>query len=458
MEEQLTLSELNSLISETLKLSFPEKIWVKAEISELKVNRNGHCYLELVDKDENENEISARARATIWSWQFRFIQAYFESNSGQILGAGIKVLIQVSVEFHEVYGYSLNITDIDPTYTLGDIARRRREIIKKLEQEGVIDMNKEIEMADIPSRIAVVSSPTAAGYEDFVNQLLNNNKGFKFYIRLFPSQMQGNDAPASIMNSLDLIYDYEDHFDVVAIIRGGGSQLDLSCFDNPDLAMHIAQFPLPVITGIGHEKDESIADMVAHTKLKTPTAVAEFIIGKMEEAADDIEELESLFLNRLTGIIKNEESRLSYFSKTLISSVKSQFDIRKQEMKHLPALVKPSIDKLLERNNYRLRNYKQFLAAGSSGFLNKKMNSLSNVLTVLQLRNKIIISREESRIKLFDKSLELVDPVNVLKRGYSITLNNGKAIKSSKDIHKGDTLKTILFDGEVISNVNDIKR
>lgn len=457
MEEQLTLSELNSLISETLKLSFPEKIWVKAEISELKVNRNGHCYLELVDKNESDNEISARARATIWSWQFRFIQAYFESNTGQSLGAGIKVLILVSIEFHEVYGYSLNITDIDPSYTLGDIARRRREIIKKLEQEGVIDMNKEIEMAEIPSRIAVISSPTAAGYEDFVNQLLSNNKGFKFYIRLFPSQMQGNDAPASIINSLDLIYDYEDYFDVVAIIRGGGSQLDLNCFDDPDLAMHIAQFPLPVITGIGHEKDESIADLVAHTRLKTPTAVAEFLIGKMEDVANYIEELESIFLNKLTGIIKNEETRLSYFSKTLINSLKSQFDIKKQEMKHLPALLKPSIDKLLERNIYRLRNYSQYLASRSSGFLNKKMNSLSNVLTVLQLRKKIIISREESRIKLLNKSLELVDPVNVLKRGYSITFNNGKAIKSSKDIQKGDTLKTILFDGEVISNVNDIK-
>ncbi len=457
MEEQLTLSELNSLISETLKLSFPEKIWVKAEISELKVNRNGHCYLELVDKNESDNEISARARATIWSWQFRFIQAYFESNTGQSLGAGIKVLILVSIEFHEVYGYSLNITDIDPSYTLGDIARRRREIIKKLEQEGVIDMNKEIEMAEIPSRIAVISSPTAAGYEDFVNQLLSNNKGFKFYIRLFPSQMQGNDAPASIINSLDLIYDYEDYFDVVAIIRGGGSQLDLNCFDDLDLAMHIAQFPLPVITGIGHEKDESIADLVAHTRLKTPTAVAEFLIGKMEDVANYIEELESIFLNKLTGIIKNEETRLSYFSKTLINSLKSQFDIKKQEMKHLPALLKPSIDKLLERNIYRLRNYSQYLASRSSGFLNKKMNSLSNVLTVLQLRKKIIISREESRIKLLNKSLELVDPVNVLKRGYSITFNNGKAIKSSKDIQKGDTLKTILFDGEVISNVNDIK-
>lgn len=457
MEDQLTLSELNSLISENLKLSFPNKIWIKAEISEMKVNRTGHCYLELIDKLDNDDEISARARATIWSWQFRFIQAYFESNTGQTLGTGIKVLILVSVEFHEVYGYSLNITDIDPAYTLGDIARRRREIIKKLEQEGIIDMNKEIEMAEIPSRIAVISSPTAAGYEDFVNQLLSNNKGFKFYIRLFPSMMQGNDAPKSIINSLDLIYEYEEYFDVVAIIRGGGSQLDLNCFDDAELAMHIAQFPLPVITGIGHEKDESIADLVAHTKLKTPTAVAEFLIEKMEDVAYEIEELESLFLNKVTGIINNEDARLSYYSKTLISSVKSQFDIRKREMKHLPALIKPSVNKLLERNNYKLRNYKQYLVSGSSGLLNKQRNRISNVFTVLQLRKKMIFSGEESKIKLMEKSMELIDPVNVLKRGYSITLNNGKAVKSSNEIQKGDILKTILFEGEIISNVKDLK-
>jgi len=262
MEEQLSLSELNSLVKEALQLAFPEQLWVVAEIGELKVNRTGHCYIELVEKDNITNEISARARATIWSWQFRFIQPYFETTTGQALTAGLKVLISVSVEFHEVFGYSLNIKDIDPNYTLGDMARRRAEIIRKLEDEGIIDMNKEIPLPEIPSRIAIISSPTAAGYEDFMNQLANNEAGYKFYTRLFPSTMQGTDAPKSIIAALNSIFEIETMFDVVVIIRGGGSQMDLNCFDDYDLAVNISQFPLPVLTGIGHEKDESIADLV----------------------------------------------------------------------------------------------------------------------------------------------------------------------------------------------------
>jgi exodeoxyribonuclease VII large subunit len=226
-----------------------------------------------------------------------------------------------------------------------------------------------------------------------------------------------------------LIYEYEEYFDVVAIIRGGGSQIDLNCFDDAELAMHIAQFPLPVITGIGHEKDESIADLVAHTKLKTPTAVAEFLIEKMEDVANEIEELESLFLNKVTGIINNEEARLGYYSKTLISSVKSQFEIKKREMKHLPALIKPSVIKLLERNNFKLRNYKQYLVSGSSGLLNKHRNRISNVFTVLQLRKKMIFTGEESRIKLMEKSMELIDPVNVLKEGIALLSIMAKQLK-----------------------------
>jgi exodeoxyribonuclease VII large subunit len=310
VDGQISLTELNFLIKESLDVSFPEQLWVIAEIGELKVNRAGHCYIELVEKDNNTDKIKARSRATIWTWQFRFIQPYFETTTGQKLQAGLKVLVAVSVEFHEVYGISLNIKDIDPNYTLGDMARKRQEIINSLTEEGVFDMNKEIPLAEIPSRIAIISSPTAAGYEDFMSQLINNTEGYKFYTKLFPASMQGKEASSTIINALDYIYEYEDLFDLVVIIRGGGSQMDLSCFDDYDLALHVTQFPLPVVTGIGHEKDESIVDLVANTKLKTPTAVAEFLISQFNAIAIEIAEIESQFIDEINRSLENEENRI----------------------------------------------------------------------------------------------------------------------------------------------------
>jgi exodeoxyribonuclease VII large subunit len=293
MNEAIKLSELNGLVRKVVTDAFPEKIWVIGEISEMKINRNGHCYLNLIEKDEATDTVVAQARATIWSYTFRMLRPYFETTTGQILIEGLKVLVNVSVEFHELYGYSLNIQDIDPTYTLGDMARRRREIIARLTDEGVLDMNKEVEFPLAPQKIAVISSETAAGYRDFTDHLLNNPAGYIFYPKLFPAVMQGSQTEISVIEALDHIYEYEDLFDVVVIIRGGGSQIDLSCFDNYNLAYHITQFPLPVITGIGHEKDNTIVDLVAHTRLKTPTAVAEFLIGEVAGFDQQIEEARS---------------------------------------------------------------------------------------------------------------------------------------------------------------------
>ncbi|MGM0505145.1 MAG: exodeoxyribonuclease VII large subunit, partial [Bacteroidota bacterium] len=272
MTHKISLLELNQSIREKIKFNFPESIWVVAEISELKINRNGHCYLELIEKEAISENIIAKSRATIWAFTFRMLKPYFESVTGHELISGLKILVQVTVEFHELYGFSLNITDIDPNYTLGDLAQKKAETLRKLEEDGIINMNRELEFPIVPQKIAVISSETAAGYQDFMHQLTHNKYGYTYYIKLFPAIMQGLKAEESIIDTLERIFQHDHFFDIVVIIRGGGSQADLNCFNNYLLAANVAQFPIPVLTGIGHDKDESIVDLVACQKLKTPTA------------------------------------------------------------------------------------------------------------------------------------------------------------------------------------------
>jgi len=475
VEGQLTLSELNSLVKDALQAAFPGQVWVVAEIAEMKVNRSGHCYLELVDKDKDSDEVTARTRATIWSWQYRFIQPYFETMTGQTFSAGLKVLVSATVEFHEVYGYSLNIKDIDPNYTLGDLARRRLEIIRRLTEEGVIDMNKEIPIADIPSRIAVISSPTAAGYEDFINQLTNNQAGYCFYTKLFPAVMQGSEAAKSVMEALDAIYEYEDLFDVVVLIRGGGSQLDLSCFDDYNLALHISQFPLPVLTGIGHERDESIADMVANTQLKTPTAVAEFLIGKYDEAASEIEALEADFREMITDKLNEESRRIENAARVLKPLVSSRMEKAKRLLNKYSIELKSIVRETINQQQFQLVHFTDRLHTGTHSFVRIKNRELVSFASKTTLKAKFelngqrqelltnerrllvgakqLLEKQDNLLKALEKNKQLVDPMVILNRGFSITLKNGKVLKDPVELNDGELLETILAKGKIESVV-----
>jgi exodeoxyribonuclease VII large subunit len=270
----ISLIELQTQVKTGIRTMFPGIYWIIAEISEMNTNQSGHCYLELIEKSTESEQIIAKAKATIWAFTFRMLKPYFESVTGQRFSTGIKVMLSVSIEFHELYGFSLNVKDIEPNYTVGDLTRKKQEIIKQLQDEGVFHLNKELEFPIVPQRIAVISSETAAGYGDFVHQLKTNRYGFKYYIKLFKAYMQGEEAEKSIINALDQIFESLEKFDIIVIIRGGGSQADLNCFNSYWLAYHITQFPLPVLTGIGHERDQTIADLVAFNNLKTPTAVA----------------------------------------------------------------------------------------------------------------------------------------------------------------------------------------
>ena len=283
------LYQLNSLVKQELKNRFPDTFLVIAEIADVKENRSGHCYLELVEKREGDDAVIATARATIWAFTYRMLKPYFETTTGKSLQRGIKVLVSVEIVFHELYGYSLNIKNIDPTFTVGDLERKRKEIIDRLTQEGVIDMNRELELPMLPKTIAVISSPTAAGYGDFTDQLHRNVYGYAFHTKLFPAVMQGEKTTESVIAALERIYEYESLFDVVVIIRGGGSQTDLGSFDSYDLAANVAQFPIPVLAGIGHERDETIVDRVAYRSVKTPTAAAAFLIERFNEAEGRLE-------------------------------------------------------------------------------------------------------------------------------------------------------------------------
>lgn len=276
--EPLSLYSLNNLVRNTLAQGLPLAYWVVGELSEVRETQAGHCYVELVERDEATQEMVAKARGTIWARIYSLLKPYFLEQTGERFSVGLKVMLKVTVVFHELYGISLDICDIEPAYTLGDIARRKQAILNRLKAEGVIDLNKELPFPALPQRIAVISSSFAAGYGDFCDQLMNNPYGFVFYPHLFAAPMQGNKVEQGVISALDRIAENIDSWDVVVIIRGGGATSDLSCFDTYDLANNCAQFPLPIITGIGHQRDDTVLDAVAHTRAKTPTAAAELLI------------------------------------------------------------------------------------------------------------------------------------------------------------------------------------
>ncbi len=455
-DNHLSLFELNEQIKEHLNDAFPTTLWVIAEISEIRTVRSGHCYLELIEKDDAGDQVKAKARATIWAFTYRMLKPYFETTTKQELTAGLKVLIRVSVEFQEVYGYSLNIKDIDPNFTLGDIARRKMEVIRQLEEDGVIDMNKELELTDVPQKLAVISSPTAAGYEDFVDQLENNTEGYKIYHKLFPAIMQGDEAEDSIIQALERIYEYEDFFDAVIIIRGGGSSSDLMCFDNYMLAINIAQFPLPVLTGIGHERDESVADMVAHTRLKTPTAVAEYIIEHFERFNAYLHDLKDQFIDETKTLISNEKRRLEVaalkFHPVVTKSLSNYKQFNIEAGQRLDFAVKGYFDKqqLFFSRTKESLNYltKKIIR---NGFSNLDFSSKQ-----LSIEVSAFLKSQHQQLKLLDRTIKLSDPKKLLKKGYSISKINDQLIKDADQVKVGDEMQTLTHNGKIISRIEKI--
>ena len=408
MEKQaLSLYELNGLVKQSIRNSMSETYWVRAELSDVRSNYSGHCYLEFIQKDASGNNLIAKARGTIWSNIYKMLKPYFEQETGQTFTSGIKVLVRVSVEFHELYGYSLTVLDIDPVYTVGDMEKKRRKILRQLKEEGVIDLNKELEMPLLPQRVAVISSATAAGYGDFCNQLMNNPRGYGFHIELFSAIMQGDQVEGSIIASLNAIYDRLDEFDVIVIIRGGGATSDLSGFDTYELAANCAQFPLPIITGIGHERDDTVIDLVVHTRVKTPTAAAAFLIACMDKVADRLENLSS----RLQQGVQN---RILW-------------------------------------EYHRIENLKQRVPNAVYKRINNAKYSLLSMRKDLQMVAQQYLSVRRHRLELLQQRLNDALPEKQLARGFSIALKNGKVVKDASCLQEGDTLITLFHQGKVES-------
>ena len=408
-----SLLELNRLVRATIEDTLCEQYWLEAEIGQIGEN-NGHCYLEFIQKIEGHNTPVARAKAKCWRNVWGSVRPYFEHTTGQTLTLGMKVLVLVHPDFHEAFGFSWIVDDIDPRFTLGDMARRRQEIIRQLKAEGVFDLNRELPLPLFTQRIAVISSSTAAGYGDFCRQLEENKRGFRFSVTLYESLMQGEGVERGIISALDKINAHIDDYDCVVIIRGGGATSDMSGFDSLLLAENVANFPLPVITGIGHDRDECILDMVSHTRVKTPTAAAAFLIDRLEQVARRIDDAADRITSYVQHRMEIEKMRLSRAAERipiLFSLVKSK---QENKMETLNQRIASAVQRLIDRRRH--------------------------TLDILEQRTKSL------------------DPTLLLQRGYSITLVNGHALRSPSAVKPGDIIVTRLADGTVKSTVNETKK
>ncbi|MBE6258342.1 MAG: exodeoxyribonuclease VII large subunit [Prevotella sp.] len=418
-DKRLTLFELNHLVRDVLECEMPDEYWVEAELSECRESK-GHCYMELIQKDERNATPIAKADAKCWASKWMLIRPYFERTTGERLRAGMKVLLKVYPQFHEAFGFSWIVTDIDPTYTLGDMARKRQVIIRQLKEEGVFDLQRELELPLFCQHIAVISSESAAGYGDFCHQLSDNPYGFQFQTQLFPAIMQGEGVSQSIISALENIYNGPcstvngqwsmvngQCFDCVVIIRGGGATSDMSGFDTLSLAENVANFPLPIITGIGHDRDESILDMVSHTRVKTPTAAAAFLVDHLKGVLDTIEGAQSL---------------ITHYARQKLSTLQSQLATIQEILPKLFLAVKIRQDARIE-----------------------------NLEARFPLLAERRLTAERHRLQLTEEKLKALDPQLLLKRGYSITLHNGKAVHNPLALKAGDEIETRLEKGTIKS-------
>ena len=425
MVNHLSLYELNSLVRDVISMSLPDSYWVEVELSEAREGYGGHCYMELIEKDEHSNTPIAKAHASCWRNRWMLLKPQFERVTGQRIHAGMKVLLKVHAQFHENYGFSWIVDDIDPTYTMGDMARKRMEIIQTLKEEGVFDLQKELKLPMFCQRIAVISSATAAGYGDFCNQLADNGYGLQFTTALFAATMQGEGVEQSVISALNRINEEWENWDCVVIIRGGGATSDLSGFDTLALAENVANFPLPIITGIGHERDESVLDMISFQRVKTPTAAAAFLVDHLTDVYARIEDAQEAIVNYVKRRLQVERMKFERLS-TQIPALFSLVKVRQSNR----------LDQLLNRLKVKAERIP------ADGL---------HRLEMLEARLKEPVARklerELHRIDMLSQRAIAQDPERLLSRGYSITLKDGKGIKDASQLKAGDEIETRFAKG-----------
>lgn len=448
-QEALSLFDLLHNVKTELKSVFVSSVWVVAEIMECSINNNGHCYLELVEKDQLSDKIIAKSKATIWAGTCSHLMPYFESVTGETLRVGMKVLVRANVEMSELYGFSLNILDIDAQYTMGDIAQQRAKVIEQLTLDGVIEMNKRLELPLVIQRVAVISSATAAGWGDFRNQIEDNEHNYDIQLELFPALMQGDGASASIIDALNQIFARIDEFDAVAIMRGGGSKSDLSCFDQYDLAYNAVQFPLPIITGIGHERDDSVLDLVANVRLKTPTAVATFIIDRMASFEHDLDEKFNYLIELSRQKIDSNMQRIDMASQRYLLAIRNSISIQSQRLGNIDVAMKSALRRSFDWHIMRISSYEQKMAMLPKIMLNAEFMRVGQLFQRLDSSVKGYFDLRQKQLEKIETINCQLDPQNVLKRGYAIVTSKGKTVKSDSQVKSGDELTIQVADGRI---------
>lgn len=431
--KHLSLFELNSLVQGVIQQTMRQQYWVEAELAEAS-ERRGHLYLDLIEKEDGTNTPIARASAKCWANTWMPVRMHFERVTGQHLRAGMKVLLQVYPQFHPAYGFSWIVTDIDPTFTLGDMARRRQEIIQQLKDEGVFDSQRELTLPRFCQRIAVISSATAAGYGDFCNQLADNDYGFVFHTQLFGAIMQGEQVEQSVIQALNAIYQRQDDFDCVVIIRGGGATTDMSGFDTLALAENVANFPLPIITGIGHDRDECILDMVSHTRVKTPTAAAAYLVSNLADVWDTLEHAKQRISTCVQQRLETERVHLA--------SVSTRIPV-------LFSLVKT-------RESARLDSLLQRFSAGMQQTIRQEQHRLEMLSQRIPPALHRSIDSHRHHLDLLTQRTASLDPQQILNRGYSMTTVNGHIVTDASQLSEGDIIETRLAKGKAISKTVEV--
>lgn len=429
----MTLLELTRLITSLVQRPETQNVWVTAELSDVAV-RGGHCYMELLQKDDRGLQV-AKARGVIWASNYPAIDAGFYAATGQRFATGLKVMLRVSASFHSVYGFSLVVSAVNPEYTMGDLLRRRREILDRLKSEGILELNRELQWPAVIQRIAVISAPGAAGYGDFLNQLYHNPSRLRFTTKLYPAVMQGTSAPKSIIAALEAIAANLDMWDGVVIIRGGGATSDLQAFEDYELAANVAQFPLPIAIGIGHERDITVLDWVANKRLKTPTAVAEWLVSVGEDAL---------------GFLVSVGNRILQLASDSISG-------NKEQLAHASGLLPLAVRNAIDRSQSRLRNAATTLSGISGRRLQPQLTRLDMTMKAITDAGANQIARQKTKLSGLENLLDALSPAATLRRGYTITRINGHAVASAKEIAPGTTMETTFADGEITSTTNTLK-
>lgn len=450
----ISLTRLQTLIREEVDRAHPLPYWVTAEISEMKVNYSGHCYLELVEKGGENHIPKAKASAVIWRNSYAMISSYFSGATGTPLAAGLKVLVKVVITYHELYGLSLQVTDIDPTYTMGDMERQRQETIARLRKDGVFDMNRELGLPLVIQRLAVVSSRHAAGYQDFMQEL--SRSGYRFEVTLFDAFMQGAGTENSVIAALDAIADEADSFDAVVMIRGGGAQSDLGAFNSYRLCCHLAQFPLPVITGIGHDKDQSVADLVAARALKTPTAVAVFLNESMERFESGIDALFTAVSDAATALIDREKQAIAGST----AGLRLVAGRMVQEMRMLLTTLQHDLERRCERivqsGVGRLELFSNLLGRHAGATVRLRRTELERRTALLRNLSRQYVSACRHELDAYHDRAMSRDPERILEMGFAVVRSGGKTVIDGAQLRSGDAMQVVMRRSVVDATVDRV--